>query len=145
MVNWSGGAKGAAGGALAGSALGPVGAGVGGALGGLFGLFGGGDEEKPPTTYQDRDQLLRYVNQGMGPGGTANMRAPQLQLGSDPFRAAQLQQLSKLQGVASGQQQGAGELAAQRQMAQAMAAQQALARAQRGGNAALAYRNAANQ
>lgn len=72
-------------------------------------------------------------------------QAPQLQLGTDDFRRAQLQQLGQLQGIASGQQQGAGELAAQRQIANALAAQQAQARMARGGNAALAYRNAANQ
>lgn len=98
-----------------------------------------------PTQYADRGQMLGYINQGMGAGGIANQTAPQLQMGTDPFRAAQLQQLGQLQGIASGQRQGAGELAAQRQYANAMAGQQALARAQRGGNAALAYRNMANQ
>lgn len=99
-----------------------------------------------PTQYADRNQLMGYVNQGMGQGGIANQQAPQLQMGGDPFRQAQLQQLGQLQGIASGQQQGAGELAAQRQYQQAMAAQQAQARMARGGgNAALAYRNAANQ
>lgn len=105
-------------------------------------LFGGSTPET--TQYQDRNQLLTGYNQGMAPGGIAQQRAPQLAMGADPFRAAQLQQLQQLQGVASGQQQGAGELAAQRQYANAMAAQQAQARMARGGNAALAYRNAAN-
>lgn len=99
-----------------------------------------------PTQYQDRSQLLGYVNQGMAPGGIAQQQAPQLQQGYDAaFRNSQLQQQQQLQGIASGQQQGAGELAAQRQYANAMAAQQAGARMARGGNAALAYRNAANQ
>ena len=98
-----------------------------------------------PTQYQDRDQILRLINQGYAPGGIAQMQAPQLQMGADPFRAAQLQQLGQLQGVASGQQQGAGELAVQRQMQQAIAAQQAQARMARGPGAAQAYRNAANQ
>lgn len=99
-----------------------------------------------PTQYTDRNQIQGYIQQGMGPGGIANQQAPQLQMGADPFRQAQLGQLSQLQGIASGQQQGAGELAAQRQIQQAIAAQQAQARMARGGGAGpMAYRNAANQ
>lgn len=104
-----------------------------------------------PTQYANDDQFKRALNAGFY-GNVANQQAPQLQMGNDPFRAAQLQQMGQLQGqsdqlnaLTSGQQQGAGELAAQRQYANAMAAQQSLARSQRGGNAALAYRNAANQ
>lgn len=48
-----------------------------------------------------------------------------------------------LQGVASGQAPGAGELAVNRQMGQATAAQDSLARMSRGANAALAARQAA--
>ena len=60
------------------------------------------------------------------------------------FRAMQLAQAQQLQRIASGQQQGAGELAAQRQVNNAIAAQQAQARMARGGmNPALAFRNAA--
>lgn len=99
--------------------------------------------KETPTQYQDRAQMQAMLGQGIGQ--YTNMQSPQLQMGNDPFRQAQLQQMGQLQGVASGQQQGAGELAAQRQYAQAMAAQQAQARMARGGNAALAYRNAANQ
>jgi hypothetical protein len=143
MVNWGGGAKGAASGAALGSVAGPYGAAVGGAIGGLAGLFGGGDEQKPQ--YQDRDRIMQLINQGYAPGGIANQTAPQLQMGDDPFRRAQLAQMQQLQGIASGQQMGAGELATQRQYANALAAQQAQARMARGGNAALAYRNAANQ
>lgn len=108
-----------------------------------------------PTQYQDRDQILRLINQGYAPGGITQQQAPQmqaaqtqaaqLQLGADPFRAAQLQQLGQLQGIASGQQKGAGELGVERQIMNALAAQQAQSRMARGGNAALAYRNAANQ
>lgn len=107
-------------------------------------LFGGATPQN--TQYQDRDQILNYVNQGMGQGGIAKTQAPQLPSGYDaPFRSAQLAQLGQLQGVASGATQGAGELATQRQYQNAMAAQQSLARSARGGaNAALAYRNAAN-
>jgi hypothetical protein len=64
------------------------------------------------------------------------------------FRQMQLQQAQQLQRIASGQAQGAGELAAQRQVQNALAAQQAMARMARGGNAGMAQlgaaRNAAN-
>jgi hypothetical protein len=112
-----------------------------------------------PTQYQNDPKFNAYFDQGML--GLTNQSAPQmqaanmgaanmgngasLQMGADPFRAAQLQQMGQLQGIASGQQQGAGELAAQRQVMNAQAAQQAQARMARGNNAALAYRNAANQ
>lgn len=122
-----------------------------------------------PTQFRDRDQIMSLINQGFGGpasrqnGGPMNRgggvgsgqgitnqqaaqaQGTQLQLGDDPFRQSQLQQVGQLQQIASGQQQGAGELAVQRQMQQALAAQQAQARMARGGNAALAYRNAANQ
>lgn len=145
MVNWSGGAKGAASGAALGSVAGPWGAAIGGAIGGLGGLFGGGGDDQPKPQYQDRDRIMQLINQGYAPGGITQQTAPQLQMGDDPFRRAQLAQMSQLQGIASGQQVGAGELATQRQYANALAAQQAQARMARGGNAALAYRNAANQ
>lgn len=48
-----------------------------------------------------------------------------------------------LQGVASGQNRGAGELAVNRQVGQATAAQQAAAQMAHGANAAMAARNAA--
>lgn len=103
-----------------------------------------------PTQYQDRDQIMKLINQGYAPGGITQMQAPQygapqLQMGDDPFRRAQLQQMSQLQGIASGQQQGAGELAAQRQYQNALAANQAGARMARGGSAPQAYLAAANQ
>lgn len=145
----------AATGAMVGGAVGtavPVignaaGALIGGAAGGLYGLGKGLFSSSPqkPAEYQDRNQLMRYINNGMSPGGIANQQAPQLQMGSDPFRQGQLQQMQQLQGIASGQQQGAAELAAQRQIQNALAAQQAQARAARGGNGAMAYRNAADQ
>lgn len=144
MVNWGGAGRGAASGAALGSVAGPYGAAIGGAIGGIAGLFGGGDDPKPPQ-YQDRDRILQLINQGYAPGGITQQQAPQLQMGDDPFRRAQLAQMQQLQGVANGQQMGAGELATQRQYANALAAQQAQARMARGGNAALAYRNAANQ
>lgn len=108
--------------------------------------FGGSDA---PKEFQDRAQIANLINGGYGQngqGGITNYQSPQLQMGQDPFRQAQLQQLGQLQGIASGQQQGAGELATQRQFGNAQAAQQAMARMGRGGGAGpLAYRNAANQ
>ena len=100
--------------------------------------------EKPtPTQFQDRALMQQMLGRGLDQ--YTQQQAPQLQMGDDPFRRAQLAQMGQLQQIASGQQQGAGELAVQRQYANALAAQQAQARMARGGNAALAYRNAANQ
>jgi hypothetical protein len=136
---------------------------VGGAAGGIIGGIGGylGSSDDSGKQFADHNRIKALISQGYGPAGIANytapqmtaaqagpaaqMRAAQLQMGDDPFRRAQLAQLGQLQGIASGQQRGAGELAVQRQMANALAAQQANARMARGGNAALAYRNAANQ
>lgn len=64
--------------------------------------------------------------------------APQAQ-----FRDAQMQTLGRLQGIASGQEAGAGELAVQRQGLRALAQQQGMARMARGGDSALAARAAA--
>jgi len=100
-------------------------------------LFSGPDEVKP-ANYQDRSEMLARIRAGYGSGGITSY--PQ----DSAFRDAQLRQMAQLQGIASGGQQGAGELAVQRQMANANAAQQSIARMARGGNAALAYRNAAN-
>lgn len=59
------------------------------------------------------------------------------------WRQQQMQLAQRLGAVASGQQQGAGELAAQRQAGNAIADQQAMARMSRGSGAALAARGAA--
>ena len=157
-------AKGALGGAATGAAVGSVvpgigtviGGAAGGLIGGIAGWYGGKDNKKP-LQYQDRDQVQALIRGGSGDPNAGywgqdvthfqapQTQAAQLQMGNDPFRAAQLQQMGQLQGIASGQQRGAGELAVQRQAQQALAAQQAQARMARGGNAALAYRNAAGQ
>ena len=94
------------------------------------------------TPYQDRGQILGQINQGFN--DVRGRQAPTI----DPaFRNAQLAQMGQLQGIASGQQQGAGELAVQRQGQNALAAQQAMAHMARGGNAGMAMlgaqRNAA--
>jgi hypothetical protein len=59
------------------------------------------------------------------------------------FRAQQMALADRLQGIATGQQMGAGELATMRQGNRALAQQQAFARMGRGGNAAIAARGAA--
>lgn len=110
--------------------------------GGPANMSSGGDLGRFQDRYTEHGDIQRAIQAGLG--RTANQAAPQL----DPvqqaqFRAMQMQQAQHLQGVASGQIQGAGELAVQRQMQQALAGQQAMAMAQRGGNAGLAYRNAA--
>lgn len=141
-LNGSGALTGAASGAAIGSVAGPWGAAAGGVIGGAMGLFSGGDD-KPTTGYQDQAQIDAQIRAGMG---SANGVAPQL----DPyqqqqFRQMQMQQAMQLQRIASGQQQGAGELAAQRQVQQAIQQQQGMAHMARGGqNAALAFRGAAN-
>lgn len=89
--------------------------------------------------YGHQQQIEQQINRGL----SRNLRAPQTGVGG-AFRTAQLQQMGQLQGIASGQQQGAGELAAQRQVANAIAAQQGMARMARGSGANLAARGAAD-
>ena len=111
-------------------------------------LFGGMGKSTNPADYNTpgahQGQLDQLINQGLG--GLQNRTAPQLAGGpQDQFRNAQMQQLGQLQGVASGQQQGAGELAVQRQMQNALAGQQAMAhmRGMGGGGALMAARQGA--
>lgn len=61
---------------------------------------------------------------------------------ADQFRNQQLGMASRLSAIASGQQAGAGELAARRMGDRGMAQQSALAASARGGNAAAAMRGA---
>lgn len=71
---------------------------------------------------------------------------PRIQATEDPmFRNAQAGLLGQLQGVASGQQQGAGELAAQRAINRALASQRSMVASQRGANGALAAIEGARQ
>lgn len=77
-------------------------------------------------------------------GNVATADAAQIdQAQQNQWRQRQLALADQMQRVASGQQQGAGELAAQRAAQQALASQQAMARMGRGSNAALAARGAA--
>lgn len=102
-------------------------------------LFGGsatkGMLTGPQTGQYQRDYLQ---------GDFMNRQAPQMDQGqSDQTRAQQGQLAQMLFRTASGQQQGAGELAAQRGVNNAMAQQTSAAQMARGANAALAARNAA--
>jgi hypothetical protein len=72
--------------------------------------------------------------------GQASQLSPEQQAQA---RAMQMQHAGRLGAIASGQQQGAGELAAQRQLAQAAAQQQAMARMNRGMSSSSAQRGAA--
>lgn len=76
--------------------------------------------------------------------GMLGRQAPQMNTAqSDQARSQQQGLAQMLQGVASGQQVGAGEMAVNRQVGQAQAQQQAQAQMARGANAALAARQAA--
>jgi hypothetical protein len=101
-------------------------------------LFGGKPDQQAYKP-QHQAQALGAITPGMQTNYNPQQFAP-----GGAIRQSQLGQIGQLQGIASGQQQGAGELAAQRQTQNALASQQAMARMQRGGNAALGYQNAAN-
>ena len=102
-------------------------------------LFGGLGKSTNPNDYGVRNPQQQAIGGMLGQSAAQVDPTQQAQL-----RAMQLQQAQQLQRIASGQQQGAGELAAQRQVQNALAAQQAQARMARGGqNAALAFRQGA--
>jgi len=92
-----------------------------------------------PTQYPDRNQIMQQINAGLG------RQAPTVDTSqSDYWRSLQQQNAQNLMGIASGQKQGAGELAAQRQVQNAIAGQQGMANMARGGaNAGMAFRQAA--
>ncbi|MGH7177244.1 MAG: tail fiber domain-containing protein [Tepidisphaeraceae bacterium] len=98
-----------------------------------------GEPDKKDYQFQHQGQIQDAINRGLG----TNNQAPQVGL-EGGFRDAQSRQLQQLQGIASGQQQGAGELAIQRQVQNALASQQGMARMARGSNAGLAARDAAS-
>lgn len=102
-------------------------------------LFGGLTASRNPNDYKVTNPMGGQIN------GMLGQQAAQLDPSQQAqFRNMQLQQAQQLQGIASGQMKGAGELAADRSVQSALAAQQAQARAARGGqNAALAFRQAA--
>lgn len=103
-------------------------------------LFGGLGASTDPNSYGVINPQQDAIN------GMLGQQAAQVDPSQQAaFRQMQMQQAQQLQGIASGQMQGAGELAAQRQVQNAQAAQQAMANMARGGqNAALAFRGAAN-
>lgn len=107
-------------------------------------MFGGtgktADDYQKQAQFQDRNQIQGIIGQGLA--GVNNRATPQA-TGQSAYAPMQMTQAQQLQRIASGQQQGAGELAAQRQVQNALAAQQAQARMARGGNAALAMREGA--
>jgi hypothetical protein len=106
---------------------------------GVWDWLVGGSPDKQAYTPAHQQQALGAITPGMQTNYNAQQFAPGGQI-----RQSQLGQIGQLQGIASGQQQGAGELAAQRQTQNALAAQQAQARMARGGQGAFAYRNAGN-
>lgn len=107
-------------------------------------LLGGMNASTNPADYKTPYAHQGQIDQQIAAGLGTNRQAPQIGMGND-FRNAQMQQLGQLQGLASGTQKTAGEIAAIRGAQQAGAAQQAMARMARGGDAALAQRTAANQ
>lgn len=109
-------------------------------------LFGGLGAS---TNVGDYTNGAQYQSNGLiqsatGQGIAQNMGQAAPTIAPD-FRNAQLAQMAQLQAIASGQQMGAGELAAQRQGQNAAAQQMAMAHMARGGNAALAQLGAQRQ
>lgn len=121
--------------------VGPLG---GSGIGDPAGLFGTApDKPQIQGGYYGQGGIDQNIGQLTA---NSNQAAPTIDPSQQAqFRQMQLAQSQQLQGIASGQQQGAGELAAQRQVQQAIAQQQGMAHMARGGqNAALAFRGAAN-
>lgn len=97
------------------------------------------------SQFQDRSKILGYIRNGIT--DATRRQAPQANLTAlggpaqvatgpqDQWRQMQMDQAQQLQRVATGQQQGAGELAALRAAQQAIAGQQAQAHMMRGGAA----------
>lgn len=91
-------------------------------------LFGGLGKSTNPADY-----AVNSPNQAQMQGMLGQQAAQIDPNQQAQFRQMQMQQAQQLQGIASGQQQGAGELAAQRQVQNALAAQQAQQHMIRGG------------
>lgn len=103
-----------------------------------------GPDPRPPSTNFYASPFVQAAQGAIIPGMGAAQGRPGAAI--DPyFRDQQIRQMGQLQGIAGGQQQGAGELAVQRQVQNALASQQAGARMARGPMAGLASRDAANQ
>lgn len=104
-------------------------------------MFGGAKGNSIPTETKTGEYQRGYLQNDFMNRGAPTMNTAQ----SDQTRGQQGQLASMLFGQATGQQQGAGELAVQRQAGNAMAQQTSAAQMARGANAALAARNAARQ
>lgn len=102
-------------------------------------MFGGAAGNNIPTKTQTGDYQRGYLQNDFMNRAAPTMNTAQ----SDQGRAQQGQLAQMLMQQASGQRQGAGELAVQRQAGNAMAQQTSQAQMARGGNAAMAARNAA--
>lgn len=107
--------------------------------------WGKADIDQANYQLEDKDYIRGLLQQNLG--GVQGRPAPYAsaaygtasQLNGGPqnqSRGYQDALYQQLQGVASGQQQGAGELATQRQISQGLAQQQAMARMARGANSA---------
>jgi hypothetical protein len=97
----------------------------------MQGLLDARGRQAPQAAYTRVGQVSNY-------GGATINQGPQ-----DQFRSRELGLADRMLGIASGQQRGAGEIAAMRQGNAAIAQQQGMARMNRGGNSALAARSAA--
>lgn len=141
-------AQGAIGGAATGAALGSVipgvgtlvGGGVGALAGGLAGYFGG-----DPERYTPDPNAARLENAGQLRGFGRRVLTPAISGRSvaGPGAQAQTQLLSRLGQIATGEQMGAGEMAARRQGATAIANQAGQAMGARGIGASAVAANAA--
>ena len=121
----------AAGGKLTGSGGGPSAGGGGGGPGGIV--------PRPEQYDYAHQQYANILGQAAPTVQGAQIQPWQV----DQGRRGMMDVAGRLGGIASGQQRGAGEIAANAQLGRATAAQTAAARMAHGANAALAYRNAA--
>ena len=146
-------AQGAAGGAATGAAIGSIvpgygtaiGAGVGAIAGGIGGWLSGSDDEAPKRLgHYDyaTNQLGQMAASAQGRYAPVIDPSQLNRFYLDQSRGGLMDTAGRLSGIASGQQQGAGEMAVNAQLGRAAAAQNAAARMARGANAALALRNA---
>lgn len=161
MGQGSDAAQGALGGAATGAAIGSVvpgvgtliGGGVGALAGGLAGWFGSNSDERDRAMrernfrLQGGDMLRDYAHaQFTGAQGRTAPNIAHSRLAGGPqdqARGGQMGLARSLEGVMSGQQAGAGELAVNRQAHAAAANQFAAQNMARGSNAATAARAAA--
>lgn len=105
-------------------------------------LFGGGATEGIDAKPEHGQYMADYIQNQLG--GVGDRQAPGFQSADATQSRGQMQSLAdRLNSVARGTEAGAGELAVNRQVGQAQAQQTAQANMARGGNTAMAARNAA--